>query len=173
MKRGWIRHGSLAQHKKAQCDHKATQRGSLARHKKKQRMKGWRNFAHNVTIRQLQRVILLNTKISSWIHKVHEVLAENVTIRQLQRVILLDTKHQFIKRWITLAGNVTIRQLQRVVLVNTKERYMKGWSTIAGNVTQKKTEAWSNLAKGPTMNSKGTAPYCIWTWMYTNAYNHH
>ena len=57
-------------------------------------------------------------------------LAGNVTIRQLRRIILPNTKEQFMKGWSTLAGNVTIRQLQRGVLPNTKEQFMKGWGTI-------------------------------------------
>ena len=49
----------------------------------------------------------------------------NVTIKQLQRVILLSTRGQYMKESNTLAGNAAIKQLHRVVLLNTIEQYTK------------------------------------------------
>ena len=53
------------------------------------------------------------------------ILAGNVTIKQLQRVVLLDTKGQYMKELNTLAGYATIKQRQRVILMNTKRQFMK------------------------------------------------
>jgi hypothetical protein len=83
--------------------------------------------AGNVTIRQLQRVVSLNT--SKLYMKERSTHAGNVTIRQLQRVISLNTNKQYTKERSIHAGSVTIRQLQKVVSLDTSKLYMKERST--------------------------------------------
>ena len=46
------------------------------------------------------------------------ILADNVTIKQLQREVLLNTKEQYMKESNTPAGNATIKQLQKEVLLS-------------------------------------------------------
>ena len=57
-----------------------------------------------------------------------------MTIKQLQRVILLSIKGQFMKESNTLADNVVIKQLQMVILLSIKEQFMKESNTLADNV---------------------------------------
>ena len=57
----------------------------------------------------------------------------NVTMKQLQREVLINTKGQYMKVLNILAGNVTMKQLQREILLKTKGQYMKESNTIVGN----------------------------------------
>ena len=52
--------------------------------------------------------------------KALNILAGNVTMKQLQREVLINTKGQYMKVLNILAGNVTMKQLQREILLNTK-----------------------------------------------------
>ena len=76
----------------------------------------------NMTIRQLQKAILLNTE--GQYMKYSNTLAEYVTIKQLKRDIWLNTKGQYIKESNILAGNAINNFLGREILLNTKGQYM-------------------------------------------------
>ena len=98
--------------------------------------------AGNVTTRQLEKVVSLNT--SSQYMKAISTNAVNVTTMQLKRVIslnilgpsifYLDHDWHMNERSIH-AWNVTNRQLQRVISLNIRDRYIKDRSTHAGNAT--------------------------------------
>ena len=78
--------------------------------------------AGNVTTRQLQREVLLNTSVQFM--KERNTHAGNATTRQLQRVILINTSVQYMKERSIHAGHVTTRQLQREVLLNTSVQFI-------------------------------------------------
>ena len=57
--------------------------------------------------------------------KESNTLAGSVTIKQLQRAILLNMKEQYMKKSNFLAGNAIIKQLEREVLQDTISLYIK------------------------------------------------
>ena len=68
--------------------------------------------------------------------KESNTLARNVTIKQHQRVVLLNIKGQYMRESNTLAGNASIKHLQSPPLQSIKEQYMKVLNTLAGNATR-------------------------------------
>ena len=99
----------------------------------------------NATIKQLQSLILLNTK-EQYMKKSNS-LAGNAPIKQLQSLLLLNTKEQYMKEWNILAIIVAIRRLQRVILINTEGQYMKESNSLAGNATIKLEYAKNMLSQ--------------------------
>ena len=61
--------------------------------------------------------------------KESNTLAGSVTIKQLQRAILLNMKEQYMKKSNFLAGNAIIEHLQKNVMLDTKGQYMKLFSS--------------------------------------------
>ena len=92
-------------------------------------MKGWSSPVIYVTIRQLQKLLLLNTKLQCM--KALSSLVMFVSMKQHLRVIFLDTKERYMKGSSTLAVSVTLRQLLGVISMNTRNHSMNWWSTLA------------------------------------------
>ena len=87
--------------------------------------------AVNVTIKQLQRKILLNIK-GLYMRKLNYP-AGNATIKQQQK----DIKLQYMKGSNIHLDNATIKQLQRAISLITKRQYMNDSNIPAHNATIK------------------------------------
>ena len=92
---------------------------------------------------------LLWPRTSNWFIMERSSHAGNVTTKQLQRVVSINTNKQYMKERSTHAENVNTKQLERVVLRNTSKQYMRERSLHAGNLTprQSKRVVWLNTSK--------------------------
>ena len=68
--------------------------------------------------------------------KVANTFSGNVTIKQLQKKILFNTKGQHVKESNTLADNAPTKQVPREILLDMKGQYMKESNTQAGKMTK-------------------------------------
>ena len=71
-------------------------------------------------------------------HAAVSTSAHNPTIKQLQKKILLSTKGQYMKESNTIADNAAIHLLQKEILRDTKWQYMMESNTLADNVVKAK-----------------------------------